>query len=70
MAAKLNGYLAGAKKVEEFDRVAPTFGLSEKIIQNLREKVLEREGYGLYCQHLKIIINLFVIEEKLKKLMD
>ncbi|KZC04185.1 PREDICTED: peptide methionine sulfoxide reductase [Dufourea novaeangliae] len=49
LAAKLNGYLAGAGTVEQFEKELPKLGLSEKASQYLQKYVIENQGNGLYC---------------------
>lgn len=49
LAAKLNGFLAGATTLDEFERQAPGLGLSDKAVQYVRKYVIERHGNGLYC---------------------
>ncbi|EZA52657.1 hypothetical protein DMN91_002068 [Ooceraea biroi] len=49
LAAKLNGYLAGAGTLEQFDRELPGLGLTEKTAQYLKKYITENQGNGLYC---------------------
>ncbi|XP_076636601.1 methionine sulfoxide reductase A isoform X2 [Colletes latitarsis] len=49
LAAKLNGYIAGAGTFEQFEKDLPNLGLSEKAVQYLQKYVLENQGNGLYC---------------------
>lgn len=49
LAAKLNGYIAGAGTLEQFEKDLPSLGLSEKAIQYLQKYVIENQGNGLYC---------------------
>jgi len=49
LAAKLNGYIAGAGTLEQFERELPSLGLSEKSAQYLRKYIIENQGNGLYC---------------------
>lgn len=49
LAAKLNGYIAGAGSIEQFDQEVANFNLNEKTIQYLRKHVIENQGAGLYC---------------------
>ncbi|XP_012283654.1 peptide methionine sulfoxide reductase [Orussus abietinus] len=49
LAAKLNGYIAGAGTYEQFEEVLPSLGLSEKAVQYLTKYVIENQGNGLYC---------------------
>ncbi|XP_066581722.1 peptide methionine sulfoxide reductase-like isoform X2 [Prorops nasuta] len=49
LAAKLNGYIAGAGTFEEFERDLPSLGLTEKAAQYLQKYVIENQGNGLYC---------------------
>lgn len=49
LAAKLNGYIAGAGTIEQFERLLPILGLNEKAAQSLRKYVTENQGTGLYC---------------------
>lgn len=49
LAAKLNGYLAGAVSSSQFERELPSLGLSEDAAQYVRRYVVENQGNGLYC---------------------
>ncbi|XP_015595547.1 peptide methionine sulfoxide reductase isoform X2 [Cephus cinctus] len=49
LAAKLNGYLAGAGTSEQFERELDSLGLNEKAAQYVRKYVIENQGNGLYC---------------------
>ncbi|XP_031837533.1 methionine sulfoxide reductase A isoform X4 [Nomia melanderi] len=49
LAAKLNGYLAGAGTIEQFEKELPKLGLSEKASRYLQKYVIENQGNGLYC---------------------
>ncbi|XP_043280936.1 peptide methionine sulfoxide reductase [Venturia canescens] len=49
LASKLNGYIAGAGSIEQFEKDVANFNLSEKAIQYLRKCVVENQGAGLYC---------------------
>lgn len=49
LAAKLNGYLAGAVTLEQFERDLPCLGLSEKVVQYVSKFVIEKQNTGLYC---------------------
>lgn len=49
LASKLNGYLAGAGTIEQFERDLPSLDLNEKTSQYLRKCVIENQGNGLYC---------------------
>lgn len=49
LAAKLNGYIAGAGTLEQFEKELPNLGLSEKTIQYLQKYIIENQGTGLYC---------------------
>ncbi|XP_076668324.1 methionine sulfoxide reductase A isoform X2 [Andrena cerasifolii] len=49
LAAKLNGYIAGAGTLEQFEKDLPSLGLSEKAVQYLQKYVIENQGNGLYC---------------------
>ncbi|XP_078048405.1 methionine sulfoxide reductase A isoform X3 [Augochlora pura] len=49
LAAKLNGYIAGAGTIEQFQKELPKLGLSEKASQYLQKYAIENQGNGLYC---------------------
>ena len=49
LAAKLNGYLAGAVTYEQFQRDLPSLGLSDKVAQYVEKFVIEKQNTGLYC---------------------
>lgn len=49
LAAKMNGYIAGAGTLEQFEKDLPNLGLSEKAAQYLKKYVIENQGNGLYC---------------------
>ncbi|XP_012262170.2 peptide methionine sulfoxide reductase [Athalia rosae] len=49
LAAKLNGYLAGAVSPSEFERELPALGISEEAAEYVRKYVIENQGSGLYC---------------------
>ncbi|XP_076244505.1 methionine sulfoxide reductase A isoform X2 [Calliopsis andreniformis] len=49
LAAKLNGYIAGAGTLDQFEKDLPKLGLSEKAVQYLKKYVIENQGNGLYC---------------------
>jgi len=49
LAAKLNGYIAGAGTLEQFERELPNLGLNEKSVQYLTKYIIENQGSGLYC---------------------
>ncbi|XP_026675279.1 peptide methionine sulfoxide reductase isoform X1 [Ceratina calcarata] len=49
LATKLNGYIAGAGTIEQFEKELPNLGLSEKASQYLQKYVIENQGNGLYC---------------------
>ncbi|XP_043794125.1 peptide methionine sulfoxide reductase isoform X1 [Apis laboriosa] len=48
LAAKLNGYIAGAGTLEQFKKELPNLGLSEKAAKYLEKYVIENQG-NLYC---------------------
>lgn len=48
-AARLNGYLVGVGKFEDFEKDVITLGLSDKIINFVRNQMQENEGGSLYC---------------------
>lgn len=45
----MNGYIAGAGTLEQFEKDLPNLGLSEKAAQYLKKYVIENQGNGLYC---------------------
>ncbi|KAG6795386.1 methionine sulfoxide reductase A isoform X1 [Apis mellifera caucasica] len=49
LAAKLNGYIAGAGTLEQFKKELPNLNLSEKAAKYLEKYVIENQGNGLYC---------------------
>lgn len=49
IAARLNGYLAGVGKVEDFDKDVVDLGLSDKAASFVRQQLLENAGGSLYC---------------------
>ncbi|XP_011642964.1 peptide methionine sulfoxide reductase isoform X2 [Pogonomyrmex barbatus] len=49
LAAKLNGYIAGAGTLEQFERELPNLGLNEKAVQYLTKYIIKNQGNGLYC---------------------
>nr|XP_034173566.1 peptide methionine sulfoxide reductase isoform X2 [Osmia lignaria] len=49
LAAKLNGYIAGAGTLDQFNNDLPNLGLSEKAVQYLQKYVIDNQGSGLYC---------------------
>ncbi|XP_019701190.1 peptide methionine sulfoxide reductase isoform X2 [Harpegnathos saltator] len=49
LAAKLNGYIAGAVSLKQFQQELPHLGLSEKAAQYVTKYVIENQGSGLYC---------------------
>lgn len=49
LAAKLNGYIAGAGTIEQLEKDLSTMGLSDKAAQYLRKYAIENQGNGLYC---------------------
>ncbi|XP_011684889.1 PREDICTED: peptide methionine sulfoxide reductase isoform X1 [Wasmannia auropunctata] len=49
LAAKLNGYIAGAGSLEQFEKELPSLGLSEKSAKYLTKYIVENQGSGLYC---------------------
>ncbi|XP_011871037.1 PREDICTED: peptide methionine sulfoxide reductase isoform X1 [Vollenhovia emeryi] len=49
LAAKLNGYIAGAGTLEQFESELPGLGLNEKAVKYLRKYIIENQGSGLYC---------------------
>jgi peptide-methionine (S)-S-oxide reductase len=49
LAAKLNGYIAGAGTLEQFERELPNLGLNEKAVQYVTKYIIENQGSGLYC---------------------
>lgn len=49
IAAKLNGYLAGAVSLSQFESELPSLGLSEEAQEYVRKYVVKNQGNGLYC---------------------
>ncbi|XP_011299920.1 peptide methionine sulfoxide reductase [Fopius arisanus] len=49
LAAKLNGYVAGAATLEQFESDDLCQNLNEKQYQYLKECVIKTQGTGLYC---------------------
>ncbi|XP_032683034.1 peptide methionine sulfoxide reductase isoform X2 [Odontomachus brunneus] len=49
LAAKLNGYIAGAGSLEQFRQELPRLGLNEKAAQYVTKHIIENQGSGLYC---------------------
>lgn len=49
LAAKLNGYIAGAGTLEQFEQELPNLGLTEKSAKYLTKYIIENQGTGLYC---------------------
>lgn len=49
IAAKLNGYLAGAVSYEQFKEDLPRLGFSEKVVEYVSKIVIEKQNSGLYC---------------------
>lgn len=49
LAAKLNGYVAGAATVAEFEKDSLCKNLNEKQYQYAKQCVIENQGSGLYC---------------------
>ena len=49
MAAKLNGFVAGAVTIDEFERQVPFLDLNDKTLQYVRKFVADNQGGGLYC---------------------
>ncbi|XP_077273671.1 methionine sulfoxide reductase A isoform X3 [Temnothorax americanus] len=49
LAAKLNGYIAGAGTIDQFERELPNLGLTEKSAQYITKYIIENQGSGLYC---------------------
>ncbi|XP_012233484.1 peptide methionine sulfoxide reductase isoform X1 [Linepithema humile] len=49
LASKLNGYIAGAGTLEQFEKELPSLGLSEKAVQYMTKYIIENQGSGLYC---------------------
>ncbi|VEN34990.1 unnamed protein product [Callosobruchus maculatus] len=49
VAARLNGYIVGVGKQEDFEKDVVTLGLSEKMAKYVRSHLLENEGGNLYC---------------------
>ncbi|XP_046736819.1 peptide methionine sulfoxide reductase [Diprion similis] len=49
LAAKLNGYLAGAASIGQFEQELPSLGLNEETTEYVRRYVVENQGNGLYC---------------------
>ncbi|XP_014479393.1 PREDICTED: peptide methionine sulfoxide reductase isoform X2 [Dinoponera quadriceps] len=49
LAAKLNGYIAGANSLEQFQAELPHLKLSEKAAQYVTKYFVENQGKGLYC---------------------
>lgn len=49
VAAKLNGYLAGAVTYEQFQKDLPKLGFSEKVAEYVSKIVIEKQNTGLYC---------------------
>jgi len=49
LAAKLNGYIAGAGTLEQFEKQLPNLGLNEKTTQYLQKYIIQNQGIGLYC---------------------
>lgn len=49
LAAKLNGYIAGAGTLEQFYQELPSLGLGDNEAEYLEKRVIENQGNGLYC---------------------
>lgn len=49
LAAKLNGYIAGAGTLDQFKNDLPNLGLSEKAARYLQKYIIDNQGNGLYC---------------------
>nr|CAH7713277.1 unnamed protein product [Callosobruchus chinensis] len=49
VATRLNGYIVGVGKQEDFEKDVVTLGLSEKMAKYVRSHLLENEGGNLYC---------------------
>ena len=49
LAAKLNGFVAGAVTIDEFERHVPLLDFDDKVLQYVRKLVIENQGSGLYC---------------------
>lgn len=49
LAAKLNGYIAGAGTLVQLEQDLPYLGLTEKAAQYLKKYMIENQGNGLYC---------------------
>ncbi|KAL3276257.1 hypothetical protein HHI36_020972 [Cryptolaemus montrouzieri] len=49
LAARLNGYLVGVGKLEDFEKESEKLGLSEKISSFVRTQWKQNEGGSLYC---------------------
>ncbi|KAL7307371.1 hypothetical protein TKK_0000558 [Trichogramma kaykai] len=49
LAAKLNGFVAGAVSPSEFEEQVKSLELSDKALQYVRKHVIDNQGSGLYC---------------------
>ncbi|CAH1968257.1 unnamed protein product [Acanthoscelides obtectus] len=49
VATRLNGYIVGVGKQQDFEKDVVTLGLSEKVAKYVRSHLLENEGGNLYC---------------------
>ncbi|XP_034933919.1 peptide methionine sulfoxide reductase [Chelonus insularis] len=49
LAARLNGYVAGAASIEQFENDPLCQSLNEKQYQYVKKHVIENQGNGLYC---------------------
>ncbi|KAG5887831.1 hypothetical protein JTB14_022689 [Gonioctena quinquepunctata] len=49
VAARLNGYIAGVGKEEDFERDVVKLGLPEKVAKFVRDHLKENAGGSLYC---------------------
>lgn len=49
VAAKLNGYLAGAGNIEQFNKEASEFGLTQSQLDYVTKYINKNSGTGLFC---------------------
>ncbi|CAH0546460.1 unnamed protein product [Brassicogethes aeneus] len=49
IAAKLNGYVAGLGTIEDLEKIAAKYNLTEKITSYVRQQMKENEGGSLFC---------------------
>jgi peptide-methionine (S)-S-oxide reductase len=49
VAARLNGYLVGVGKLEDFEKDVVKLALNDKIASFVRTQLIENEGGNLYC---------------------